>query len=253
MLRVLLAALLLTAAPPARAADTLIAAATNFADAGAEIVRAFEAHSPHRATITFGSTGKLYAQIMAGAPFDIFLAADQARPQKLVDARRVSAGARFTYAIGGLALWSADENWPPAASLATVLRAPRATKIAIANPALAPYGLAAEETLRALGLWPAMQPRIVMGENVGQAFALVATGNAPLGFVARSQLSSKQAKRLGGRHWLVPNSLHKPIRQDGVRLKRDVDNPAAKDFQAFLQSAAAGAILQRFGYSLPSD
>lgn len=236
----------------ARAENTLIAAATNFADAAVRINRAFEKQSAHRVKFSFGSTGKLYAQVRAGAPFDAFLSADQERPTKLIDAGAAVAGSQFTYAIGQLSLWTMDLG-TTAKTLGKAAANPSVRAIAIANPDLAPYGLAARQTLQRLDLWASVKSRIVMGENIGQAFSLVATGNAPIGFVARSQLMSKRGAALGGRRWDVPTNMHEPIRQDAVLLKHGANNAAAKAFMAFLRGTEARAILKRFGYKTAAE
>ena len=234
-------------ATTARADTALVAAASNFADAATELVDAFETSTPHRLTITLGSTGKLYAQIRAGAPFDVFLAADQERPLKLVDGGLAVPTSRFTYAVGQLSLWSANKNFA-ASKLQQALTSPAAVSIALANPELAPYGTAARQTLRSLKIWHRLKPRIVMGENIGQTFGLVATGNASVGFVARSQLQSKLGKALQGRRWDVPSHLHDPVRQDAILLKRAKKNEAAKGFLIFLKGPKARAIMAKLGY-----
>lgn len=229
------------------AAETaLVAVAANFSDAMAQLEPAFEAESGHALTVTTGSTGKLYAQIVHGAPFDVLLAADRARPAKLEAEGHAVAGSRFTYAVGRLVLWSPDPaRVAPGGIVALEEGAFRA--LAIANPDLAPYGQAARETLAALGLEDALRNRIVMGENVGQAFALVATGNAELGFVALSSLRHARTNRAGSR-WDVPADLHAPIRQDAVLLVRARENPTARAFLKFLRSDAARATIARLGY-----
>lgn len=232
----------------ASAADALVAVAANFSEAAEHLATNFEDTSKHTLTITTGSTGKLYSQIRHGAPFDILLAADQHRPQLLETASLAVAGSRFTYAIGRLTLWSLDPDCISAAGPAT-LRAGTFDKLAIANPDLAPYGAAARETLKVLGLFNTLRHRIVMGENIGQAHALVATGNADVGFVALSYVLSPRNRQKGSR-WDVPQHLYTPIRQDAVLLKRGIDNPAALAFLDYLKTKDSRAVIESFGYAV---
>lgn len=226
--------------------DVIIAVATNFIDTARALETAFEAETGLQITLSSGSTGQIYAQIENGAPYSVFLAADQERPERLVANGTAVEGTRFTYATGQLVLWSAD-----AAILAgdgeAVLRGGDYRALAIANPDLAPYGLAAMQTLSSLGLEETVSDRLVMGQNIGQAFSLVASGNAELGFVARSQILSRPEGEKGS-SWLVPESLHDPIRQDAVLLKRGMDDEAAYKFIAFLRSERAAAIIAAHGY-----
>ena len=241
---IILTSLIMFSPPGANAGETLVAVATNFANVMRLLERRFETGTTHLLTVTTGSTGKLYAQIAQGAPFDILLAADDKRPQQLEEQGYAVAGSRFTYAIGRLVLWSSDPGLIRQEGAAT-LRSGRYRSLAIANPALAPYGEAARQTLSALGLDHATVVRLVMGQNVGQTFSMVVTGNAELGFVALAQvLDRKEA----GSQWLVPNELHQPIRQDAVRLARASHNRAAQAFMAFLRSAQARQIIARHGY-----
>ena len=233
---------------PASAGDAVVAVAANFSEAAEHLATNFEDTSKHTLIITTGSTGKLYAQIRHGAPFDILLAADQHRPQLLETASQAVAGSRFTYAIGRLTLWSLDPNRIPDAGPA-ILRAGTFDKLAIANPDLAPYGAAARETLEALGLFNTLRHRIVMGENIGQAHALVATGNADVGFVALSYVLSPRNRQKGSR-WDVPQHLYTPIRQDAVLLKHGIDNPAALAFLDYLKMKASRAVIESFSYAV---
>lgn len=233
----------------AYAAAARIAVATNFAQVAARLATEFEQTSDHELVIVTGSTGKLYAQIVNGAPFDALLAADSERPERLEGSGEGVAGTRFTYAAGRLVLWSADPALIGAAGEATLRRADFSA-LAIANPRLAPYGAAAMEVLQALGLWQLLENRIVTGENVGQAHALIATGNAALGFTARSYLVNTDSAGSGSR-WEVPAALHAPIRQDAVLLKAGRDNPAATSFLSYLRSPAARHTIRSFGYDLP--
>lgn len=226
--------------------DVIIAVATNFIDTARALETAFEAETGLEITLSSGSTGQIYAQIENGAPYSVFLAADQERPERLVANGTAVEGTRFTYATGQLVLWSADATIL-AGDGETVLRADDYRALAIANPDLAPYGLAAMQTLSSLGLEETVSDRLVMGQNIGQAFTLVASGNAELGFVARSQILSRPEGEKGS-SWLVPESLHDPIRQDAVLLKRGMDDEAAYKFIAFLRSERAAAIIAAHGY-----
>ncbi|NWG46490.1 MAG: molybdate ABC transporter substrate-binding protein [Alphaproteobacteria bacterium] len=245
---VLLSLLLVLALPaPARAAEALIAVATNFLDCAERLARPFADRHGHTLAFASGATGKLYAQIIAGAPFDAILAADEARPARLLAEGRAVAGSGFTYASGRLVLWTARADGP-APSPAALDPGPR--RLAIANPALAPYGAAAIEVLEALGRAEALRPRIVLGENIGQAFAFVATGNAELGLLAASQLAFLPPER-AGRFWPVPEALHAPIRQDAVLLARGARNEAARAFLGWLRTDEAGALIEVCGYARP--
>ena len=232
----------------APAANATVAAATNFAEVLERLVADFEAASGHTLTVVTGSTGKLYAQIRNGAPFDVFLAADQERPRLLVVANAAVAESRFTYAVGHLVLWSASDEriaaYGPAA-----LRRQDFRHLAMANASLAPYGAAAREAMDALGVRAALESRLVVGENVGQAFAMVATGNAELGFVALAHVLSPR-NRAGGSYWIVPRELYRPIRQDAVLLNRARGNAAANAFLDWLRTATASATIERFGYGI---
>ncbi len=222
-----------------------MAVAANAAEAVETLAAEFEQESGHRVTVTVGSTGKLYAQILHGAPFDLFLAADQERPRLLVEQGLAASNSRTTYAVGRLVLWRpAPDAFTDAAS---VLQESAFRWLAIANPDLAPYGAAARDTLRELGLWQGLRSKIVVGENVGQAFAMVASGNAELGFVALSSVLSARNLQPGS-HWEVPQHVHAPIRQDAVLLNRAEDNPVARDFLRFLGSPRAREAIASSGY-----
>jgi molybdate transport system substrate-binding protein len=231
----------------ARAGEVPVAVAANFSAPMQQIAAAFEADTGHRAVLSFGSTGMFYAQIRNGAPFQLLLAADAETPARLEQEGLAVAGTRFTYATGRLVLWSAQPGVVD--DRGEVLRRPGSGRIALANPKLAPYGAAAIETLKALGLLQGLQPRFVQGENIGQAYQFVATGNAPLGFVALSQVmvDGRIAK---GSAWVVPASLHAPIRQDAVVLMNGKDNAAATALASYLKGDKARAIMRSFGYGL---
>ncbi len=220
--------------------------AANAAEAVEALAADFEQRTGHRVTVTVGSTGKLYAQILHGAPFDLFLAADQERPRLLVEEGLAVEDSRRTYAIGRLVLWSSD---PTLEASAETLRVGSFRRLAIANPDLAPYGAAARDALRELGLWESLRSRIVLGENVSQSFTMAASGNAELGFVALSSVLSPRNGREGS-YWEVPAKLHSPIRQDVVLLERGEGNAAARDFHAFLDTPKALETIESLGFDI---
>ncbi|MGA8170557.1 MAG: molybdate ABC transporter substrate-binding protein [Methylocystis sp.] len=236
----------LSAPGPAAAGQTNVAVAANFTRAAQEIATLFNLKTGHVAVMSFGATGQLYTQIMQSAPFEIFLAADEARPKKAVDEGLAAADSVFTYAIGKLVLWSRD---PALVTGPETLDKAAFAKLAYCNPVGAPYGAAAVETLRALRLYDKLQSKLVQGESVSQAFQFVDTGNAELGFVALSQL----VEIGGGSRWIVPPNLYTPIRQDAVLLKRGVDNPAAIGFMTFLKGPDARAIIEKYGYGVDAE
>jgi len=231
--------------PGARAGETTVAVAASFAGVMADLAREFEAAEGHHVVVVVGSSGKLASQIMHGAPIDILLSADEERPAALVARGLAAPEDRFTYAIGRLALWSADARLLSGGGEAW-LKQTGAGRLALANPKLAPYGTAALETLKALGIDAAMAPRLVYGENVGQAFALARSGAAEAAFVAWSQALTPEGIR--GSSWLVPQSLHRPLRQDGVLVARSKGNSAARAFIAFLGSMRARSVIDRAGF-----
>ncbi len=238
---------LLCLAAPALAADVQVAVAANFSAPMKVIAAEFEKATGHRAVLSFGATGKFYAQITNGAPFEVFLSADDETPKKLEQDGAAVGGSRFTYATGRLALWSAQPGFVDAQG--EVLRKGGFRKLAIAAPKLAPYGAAALETMTRLGLMPALQARLVTGESIGQAFSFVSSGNAELGFVALSQIHDN-GKLISGSAWIVPETLHRPIRQDAVLLARGKDSPAAQQLMAFLKSEKARALIRAYGYQV---
>ncbi|MGZ8322409.1 MAG: molybdate ABC transporter substrate-binding protein [Rhodoplanes sp.] len=225
------------------AAETNVAVAANFTDAAKEIAAAFKQETGHEAVLSFGATGQLYAQITQDAPFQVMLSADDERPKKLVEDGLGVADSRFTYAIGKLVLWSKTKDFVKGEE---TLRAGAFTKLSIANPTAAPYGAAAVETLKALKIYETLQPKIVQGNNIAQAFQFIDTGNAELGFIALSQLAGNP----GGSRWLVPQPLYTPIRQDAVLLKKGAANEAATAFIAFLKGPEARAIIEKYGYEV---
>ncbi|MDR3087168.1 MAG: molybdate ABC transporter substrate-binding protein [Azoarcus sp.] len=232
-------------AQAAQADEISIAVAANFTAPATDIAAAFEKETGHKVTPSFGSTGQFYAQIGQGAPFDIFLAADDTTPAKLEKEGRTVAGSRFTYAIGTLVLWSAREGFVDARG--EVLQKGAFEHLSIADPEKAPYGAAAVEALTRLKLWDALQAKLVKGNNISQAHQFVSTGNAELGFVALSQVY-KEGKVTGGSAWIVPAELYEPIRQDAVILTKGKDNAAAAAFIAFLKGQKGGEIIKSYGY-----
>jgi molybdate transport system substrate-binding protein len=246
-----LALLGLGAAPrPLAAAEVRVAVAANFAAPLDEIGRAFEKATGNHLLVSAGSTGKLAAQIQNGAPFEVLLAADAERPAALEKDGTAVAGSRFTYARGRLVLWSADPALVDPAG--KVLASGRFRHLAIANPALAPYGLAAQQALTALGLWQKLTPLLVQGEDIGQTFQFVASRAAELGFVALSQaLAAGSSGQPKGSMWVVPEDLHQPIAQQAVLLAKGRGNPAAQALLDFLKGPETRGILVRLGYAAP--
>jgi molybdate transport system substrate-binding protein len=230
---------------PALAEDVQVAVAANFTAPMKLIAADFEKDTGHKAVLTFGATGKFYAQITNGAPFDVFLAADDETPARLEKEGAAVGGSRFTYATGKLALWSAQPGVVDAQG--EVLKKGDFKKIAIAAPKLAPYGAAAVETMNKLGLQAALEPKLVQGESIGQAFSFVSTGNAELGFIALSQVY-EGGKIKSGSAWMVPDNLHSPIRQDAVLLAKAKDSKAAAQLMAYLKTDKARAVIRSFGY-----
>jgi len=239
-------AMLAAGLPSARAGEATVAVAASFAGVLSELATRFEAETGNHIVPVVGSSGKLASQILGGAPFDVFLSADEARPAAVVAHGLAAPGDRFTYAIGRLVLWSVDPARLAGGGEAYLKRAGRG-KLSLANPKLAPYGTAAIETLKALGLYETLVPRLVYGENVAQAFALARSGAAVAGFVAWSEALSPEGAK--GSSWLVPEKLHTPLRQDGLLLKHGSKNPAAKAFVAFLGSKWARSVIETHGFS----
>lgn len=227
------------------AAEVSVALAANFSAPMQKIAAAFEQDTGHKAVLSTGATGKFYAQIRHGAPFQLLLAADQTTPERLEREGLAVAGTRFTYAIGQLVLWSTEPGLVDAEG--AVLRSERFTRIALADPKLAPYGAAALETLDKLGLRQQLQNKFVQGENIAQTYQFVASGNAPLGFVALSQVFADGQIREGSA-WIVPAELHSPLLQDAVILKAGADNPAALALADYLRGEKARSIMQSYGY-----
>jgi len=231
----------------AQAGEVTVAVAANFTAPMQKIARAFEQDTGHKALLAFGSTGKFYAQIKNGAPFAVLLAADDETPARLEKEGLAIAGTRLTYATGRLALWSKTPNWVD--DKGDVLRGSGFNKLAIADPKLAPYGAAAMEVIQHLGVQASVGPRLVQGESIGQTYQFVSTENAQLGFVALSQISL-DGRISQGSAWVVPQSMHSPLKQDAVLLNLGKDNPAAQALLAYLQGDKAKAIMRQYGYAL---
>ena len=233
--------------PGAASADEVaVAVAANFTAPMQKIAQLFEQDTGHKAVLSFGATGKFYAQIANGAPFGILLAADDTTPEKIGKEGLGDASTRFTYAIGQLVLWSKQAGYVDEGG--KVLEKGDWRHIAIANPKLAPYGQAAMETLDKLKLTDKIKGRVVQGENIGQTYQFAASGNAELGFVALSQVLA-DGKLREGSAWVVPASMHEPIRQDAIVLKPAQNNPAAAALMQYLRGDKARAVIKSYGYS----
>jgi len=230
------------------AGEVTVAVASNFLNPFKQLVPVFQKQSGHTVRTVSGSTGKLYAQIMHGAPFDVFLAADGERPRLLEKNGHAVPATRFTYARGKIVLWSADPQLIDAGGK-IILQRRNFKHLALANPKTAPYGKAAYTTLKNLNLWQSLSPALVQGENIGQTFQFVATGNAELGFVALSQVMDPRLKIKGSR-WIVPEHLYEAIDQDAVLLVRGQSQPAARALLQFLKSDPARQLIQSYGYGL---
>jgi molybdate transport system substrate-binding protein len=233
---------------PADAGEVHVAVAANFLSTVKVLIRRFESGHKGRVLLSAGSTGKLYAQIMHGAPYDLFLAADSRRPRLLAENGPGIADSRFTYALGQLVLWSRNPDLVDGHG--RVLQADAIRRLAIANPKTAPYGAAARQVLRHLKLWDHYRGRIVRGDNVGQTFEFIASGNADAGFVALSQVKQYRSGNSGSL-WQVPANLHDPIQQQAILLSRARGNATARAFVVFLRSDAGRRIIRDSGYRLP--
>jgi molybdate transport system substrate-binding protein len=226
-------------------ADTIrIAVASNFSEPIKEIAEQYKKHTGHRLILSFGSTGKHYAQIKNGAPYDLFLAADVHRPELLEQQGVAITDSRFTYARGRLVLWSQHADYVDAEG--KILESAEFRHLAIANPKLAPYGKAAQEVLQSKGLWEPLQSRLVKGESIGQTYQFVSSGNAELGFVAYSQIKRPNHSDTGS-YWVIPQANYEPIEQQAVLLK---ENAVARDFMSFLQTQEIKKIITKFGYDV---
>lgn len=225
-----------------------LAAASNFTLPLREIAQSFEAQSPHKLVVSYGSSGKLYAQIKHGAPFEVFLSADQDKPERLVTEGLADGASRFTYAVGALALWS--PNAERFSGSPDDLQVEGVRKIALANPRLAPYGEAALAVIKGLSLQDKLGKRLVYGDNIAQTYQFVHSGNADLGFVSQSQII-QEGEVVQGTAWLIPESMHPAIKQDAVILNKGLKNPASTAFIEYLKAPGSVQTLQAFGYRQP--
>jgi molybdate transport system substrate-binding protein len=243
---VLVAAVMAAAVQSVRADEVSVAVAANFTDAMRDITPLFEKTTGHTVKVSFGSTGKLYAQIEHGAPFEVFLAADGKRPMRAESEGLAVAGSRFTYAMGKLALWSPKEGSFTDAE--AFLKKAEFKRAAIANPKTAPYGMAAQQVMEYLGIWKRVRSKLVRGDSIAQTFQFTATGNVEVGFVALSQVTAW--KKSKGTMWEIPQDYYAPIAQQAVLLKKGSDNPAAKAFLDFLKGAEAHGVITGYGYGV---
>ena len=243
----LAAVIALVTAAAVHADEVQVAVAANFTAPIQAIAADFEKDTGHKLIAAYGATGQFYTQIKNGAPFEVFLSADDTTPQKLETEGDTVKGSRFTYAVGTLALWSAKEGYVDAKG--DVLKQNAFKHLSIANPKAAPYGLAATQVLAKEGLTEKLKDKLVEGQNITQAYQFVSTGNAELGFVALSQIY-KDGKVSNGSAWIVPEVMHDPIRQDAVILKKGESNPAAKALADYLKGPKATAIIKSYGYHL---
>lgn len=246
-MKFILTALLICFSSYSRAEDLHLAVAANFTAPMEKLATAYFEETGYKAIMSYGATGKLYAQIKNGAPFQIFLSADQETPKKLIQEGRGIVGTQFTYSIGKLVLWSTQKKW--ASSTDEILKKGDYKHLAIANPKLAPYGAAAKEILVKMGIWATVQPRLVIGENIAQTHQFIASGNADLGFVAYSQIK-KDGKNPERQYWVVPQAMYSQIKQDAVMLLSGKQSVAAKKFFEFMKSKKAKAIIAEFGYDI---
>lgn len=235
------------AALPLHAAQAHVAVAANFAETLKAVAAVLEKTTGHTLAITVGSTGKLYAQIKNGAPFDVLLSADRATPELLEKEGLAASGSRFTYATGKLVVWSADAKRVDADG--KVLGLPQLGKVAYANPKLAPYGAAAVEVMDKLSLTTALTPKLVQGESIGQTYTFAYSGNADVGFVALSQVL-EGGKLKSGSMWIVPQHLYAPIRQDAVILQSAANNEAALALMKLLKSPNIKDLIRSYGYAI---
>lgn len=232
-----------------QADEISVAVAANFTEPMKKITAEFEKTSGHKVALSFGSTGKFYAQVKAGAPFEVLLAADDETPIKLEQEGLAVKDSHFTYAIGKLVLWSAQEGVVD--NNGDLLKKRGSFEhIALANPKLAPYGAAGVQTLQALGIYDSLAPKIVQGENIAQTYQFIVTGNALLGFVALSQVMGEDGKVKSGSAWIVPEKYYTPLRQDAVLLEKGKDKAAAGELLKFLKAPYATRIIQAYGYGM---
>ena len=248
--RSIIVAWLILLAPASWAASTLVAVAANFSKPMTEIAAEFEKATGHSAKLSFGSTGKFVSQIENGGPFEVLLAADEKGTQKLEQSGFTVPNSQFTYALGKLVLWSAKPGYVD--DQGKILTTGGFKHLALADPKLAPYGSAAVEVLKKMGLMDKLQPLFVQGENIAQTLQFVSTANAELGFVALSQVI-ENGKIANGSGWIIPDDYYAPIRQGAVLLKKGAENPAAPALLDYLKSAPALAIIEKYGYDLPKN
>lgn len=237
----------LTCMGTAHADEVQVAVAANFAGPMDKLAAEFQKDTGHKAIVASGATGKFYAQIRNGAPFEVLLSADDETPAKLETEGHVVAKSRFTYAVGRLVLWSAKADYVDASG--AILKTGDFKHLAIANPKTAPYGAAAMATIDKLGLTGKLQPRLVQGENIAQAWQFASTGNADLGFVAQAQVW-RDGKFTSGSGWIVPAAMHAPIRQDAALLTKGAQNPAAQALLQYLRTDKAKTLIRSFGYEI---
>ncbi|MDO9212686.1 MAG: molybdate ABC transporter substrate-binding protein [Methylococcales bacterium] len=249
IIRLLTVTALLTISIISKAETTIVAVAANFTKPMTDVAELFEKSTGHSAKLSFGSSGKFVAQIENGAPFEVFLSADDKAPAKLEHSGFAVADSHFTYAIGKLVLWSATANLVD--DQGEILSKGGFKHIALADPKLAPYGTAAMEVLKSKNLLTKLTPLFVQGENIAQTYQFVSTGNAELGFVALSQVIDN-GKITSGSAWQIPENLYTPLRQEAVLLKIGEVNPAAIALMQFLKSPEAKAIISKYGYGLPN-
>jgi molybdate transport system substrate-binding protein len=227
------------------AGQVRVAVAANFLEPAQAIAAAFKSKTGNTVELSPGSTGQLYTQLTHGAPYEIFLSADVDHAKQAEADGLARSGSRFTYAIGRLVLYSSRPDLVD--NRGAVLAKGGFAKLAMADPATAPYGAAAEQTLSKLGVYEEVKSKRVLGTSITQAFQFVETGAADLGFVAQSQV----IHRKGGSRWLVPQTNHAPIAQQAVLLKSAQQNPTANAFMTFLKSQEARAIIAGYGYQAP--
>lgn len=232
-------------AASAHAAEVKVAVAANFAQAMKDIAAEFEKDTGHKLSLSQGASGKFYAQISNGAPFEVFLSADDETPARLVREGKAVAGSQFTYAIGRLALWSPDASLVDQGG--GVLKTDKFKFLSIANAKIAPYGRAAVQTMQKLGVLAAIEPRVVQGESIAQTYQFVSTGNAQLGFIALSQVW-ENGKLKSGSAWIVPEDMHEALEQDVVLLNAGKQSTAAAALVDYLKSDKARRIIERYGY-----
>jgi molybdate transport system substrate-binding protein len=237
-------------APTTWAATTLVAVASDFTKPMTEIAAAFEKTTGHTAKLSFGSSGKAFAQIQSGAPFEVYLSASEKYPLELEKSGFAVIDSHFVYAIGKLVLWSATPDYVDGQG--EILKTGTFKHIALADPSHAPYGVVAEDVMKSLGVLDKLRPLFVMGENISQTFQFVSTGNAELGFVGLAQVIDVKSGKIGsGSGWIVPDNMHSPFRQMAVLLKTGAENPAALALVDFIKLPRALAIIEKYGFGLP--